>query len=141
MFSITPSVLGQRLQVHIPSPKFYEALGEDGIRDMVNAHYELLIKSEIANIFPSDEDGIKEAKKNSANFLIQYFGGPQYFTETRGAPMMVHRHMPFKITTKGRLIWLGTYKKVIKELDTRDDLKEDFWGYVNTFSSWMVNSE
>lgn len=46
--------------------------------------------------------------------FIQICGGPKYFNENRGAPMMVARHQPFKITPKTRMVWLECYIEVLK---------------------------
>jgi hemoglobin len=55
---------------------------------------------------------------------------------------MVGRHAPFAITPLMRRIWLLEYQKALEttlsHLPMR--LKASFWDYLNTFSTWMVNT-
>ena len=139
-FHIAPAVIGQSPRVDIPSPKVLEYLGEEGMRKLVSDHYDLLRQSNISGLFPPTDEGFEMAKKHSADFFIQICGGPRYFDESRGAPMMRARHSPFKITVEARRIWLESYIMVLKPLDMPDELKESFWNYINIFSMWMINS-
>ena len=139
-FNITQAQFGTRPPVVKPDPKVLEFLGEDGMRKLISDHYDLLKESNIKGLFPPTPEGFEQAKKNSADFFIQICGGPDYFNQNRGAPMMVGRHQPFKITTEARKIWLESYIIVLSKLDMPDDLKLSFWNYVDIFSVWMVNS-
>ena len=139
-FNITQAQFGTRPPVVKPDPKVLEFLGEDGMRKLISDHYDLLKESNIKGLFPPTPEGFEQAKKNSADFFIQICGGPDYFNQNRGAPMMVGRHQPFKITTEARKIWLESYIIVLSKLDMPEDLKLSFWNYVDIFSVWMVNT-
>ncbi|AXH11769.1 globin [Halarcobacter bivalviorum] len=139
-YKITPAQVGTRPQVSLPNPKILEALGEEGMRKMVSDHYDLLRQSNIRGLFPPTDEGFEMAKKHSADFFIQICGGPRYFDESRGAPRMVARHMPFAITQEARRIWLESYIMVLNSLDLEEDLKESFWNYIDIFSIWMMNT-
>ena len=139
-FNITQAQFGTRPPVVKPDPKVLEFLGEDGMRKLISDHYDLLKESNIKGLFPPTPEGLEQAKKNSADFFIQICGGPDYFNQNRGAPMMVGRHQPFKITPEARKIWLESYIIVLSKLDMPDDLKLSFWNYLDIFSVWMVNT-
>ncbi|RXJ86652.1 globin [Arcobacter sp. CECT 8985] len=139
-YTMTNGQVGTRPPVSLPNPKLLEVLGEDGIRKMVSDHYDLLKESNISGLFPPTEEGFAKAKEHSADFFIQICGGPKYFNEKRGAPMMAARHSPFKINQEARRIWLESYAIVLNELDISDDLKQSFWNYIDIFSIWMMNS-
>ena len=85
---------GARPDVTRPNPEFLTFMGEDGIRKLVNRHYDLMHKSSIAHLFPTDKDEFEAAKKRSADFFIQICGGPDYFNQNRGKPMLIRRHAP-----------------------------------------------
>jgi len=72
--------------------------------------------------------------------MIQICGGPDYFNQHRGKPMMIDRHSQFSITPEGRVVWLNCYKKVLLELNIPENLVLSFWNYINVFSNWMVNT-
>lgn len=139
--SITPAKKGERLSVQKPSPGILHVLKEEGIRKLVSDHYDLLIKSEIKHLFPTESEQLTMAKKYAADFFIQVMGGPPYFNMSRGQPAMTNRHAQFKITTEGRIEWLKCYQQLLPNLDLPEHLIQSYWNYLNNFSSWMVNAE
>ncbi|RXK00204.1 globin [Arcobacter sp. CECT 8986] len=139
-YDITPAQFGTRPPVNLPNPQLLKVLGEDGMRKMVSDHYDLLRQSNIRGLFPPTDEGFEKAKEHSADFFIQICGGPKYFNEKRGAPMMAARHSPFKINQEARRIWLESYAIVLSEIDISDELKQSFWNYIDIFSIWMMNS-
>lgn len=139
-FNISQAQLGTRPPVVKPDPKVLEFLGEEGMRKMVSDHYDLLRQSDIKGLFPPTEEGFAMAKQHSADFFIQICGGVDYFNQNRGAPMMVARHQPFKITPSARKIWLESYAIVLNSMDMPEDLKQSFWNYIDIFSIWMLNT-
>ena len=145
-FIISHGTIGVRPPVTKPHPAFLDLVGEEGVRKMVSDHYDLVVDSEIKALFPIDADDLAEAKKHASDFLIQICGGPDYFNQNRGAPQMVGRHAPFRITMEARQVWLEEYAKVLATVKTKDgeDIPEDilksFWDYLDVFSLWMVNT-
>ncbi|PLY09030.1 MAG: globin [Arcobacter sp.] len=139
-YTITEGQFGQRPNVDLPNPKVLESLGEEGMREMINNHYELLVETQIKGLFPPTKEGLDAAKRHAADFFIQICGGPRYFDKSRGAPRMVARHSPFRIDSKARIIWLENFAKAIEETNLDEELKKSFWNYIDIFSIWMVNS-
>jgi len=145
-YTIMQGQFGVRPPVTKHSPAFLENVGEEGIRQMVSNHYDVLIKSEIKELFPLEGEALKAAKQHAADFIIQISGGPAYFNQNRGAPQMVGRHAPFRITADARKVWLESYVEEIKNLKTKDGqvlpdaIKQEFFNYLNVFSLWMVNT-
>ncbi len=131
---------GDRPEILPPDPKILELLGEDAIRKLISDHYDALIESPIKHLFPPAGMGLELAKKHSANFFIQRFGGPEYFNQTRGKPMLATRHSHFKITPSGRLEWLKIYKELLPGLNLPNNLLKNYWDYLHDFSNWMVNT-
>lgn len=140
-FTINQYEFGQRPAVTIPSPEILKTLKEEGIRQMVSDHYDLLSKSEIKQLFPRIDEQLDKAKQRSSDFFIQICGGHPYFNENRGKPMLAKRHAPFTITPEAREVWLKCYIQVLSKLDVPEELIKSFWNYLNVFSFWMVNSK
>ncbi|SMO38564.1 hemoglobin [Saccharicrinis carchari] len=139
-FKITTLPFGLRPKSSGPDIKIYDYLKEDGVRKMVNDHYDLLVESTIKDIFPPKGHLLEEAKKRSADFFVQRLGGPQYYKMSRGNPMLANRHLPFKITPKTRIVWLDCYRQVLSKLkDVPENLVLSFWYWLDGFSNWMVN--
>jgi len=139
-FSISQYEFGQRPPVTIPSPEILKILKEEGIRQMVSDHYDLLSKSEIKHLFPRIEEALDKAKQRSSDFFIQICGGHPYYNENRGKPMLAKRHAPFTISPDARIVWLDCYRRVLTNLNLPAELKKSFWDYLNVFSFWMVNT-
>lgn len=139
-FEISPTHYGVRERVQLPDPAILQTLKEEGIRQLISDHYDLLAKSEIRDLFPANPIALEKAKENSADFFIQVMGGPDYFNRHRGQPRLVQRHARFSITAQAREVWLDCYRQLIPQLPLPDELKQSFWNYLNVFSNWMVNS-
>ena len=141
---IAHAQFGVRPPVTKPIPEFLIEVGEEGLRELISKHYDKIKESEIFNIFPQDAIEFEQAKVNSADFFIQICGGPKYFNTNRGAPQMIGRHAPFRIDANARKIWLELYKPLIEELKENGVTETSlysFWGYLNIFSIWMINTQ
>lgn len=131
---------GTRTNNYEPDNALLDILGEEGIRQLVNDHYELLVECEIKDIFPPRGEELEAAKKRSADFFIQRLGGPDYFNQNRGKPLLARRHAPFKITPKGRIVWLDCYRQLLPKLDAPEKVIIDYWNWLHELSNWMVNT-
>jgi hemoglobin len=140
---ISQAQFGVRPPVSKPIPEFLLEIGEEGLRELISKHYDKIKESKIFNIFPHDAKDFEQAKVNSADFFIQICGGPKHFNTNRGAPQMVGRHAPFRIDASARQTWLELYKPLIEELKEQGITEKSlysFWGYLNIFSIWMINT-
>ncbi|SFV53294.1 Hemoglobin-like protein HbO [hydrothermal vent metagenome] len=142
---ITDGKIGVRPPVTKPHPGFLDEVGEDRFKKLVYDHYEAIRTSDIAFLFPvNDDEDFEEAKKHAFDFLIEISGGPKYFTQNRGAHQMVGRHAPFRINEENRKIWLSLYIPLLEELKEEGITEEyikSFWDYLDIFSMWLVNTE
>ncbi len=139
-FTISNYIPGTRPEVTRPSTQMFTLLGEEGIRQLVNDHYDLLKESAVKHLFPQDEAGLEKAKKHAADFFIQICGGPMYFSKNRGKPMLYKRHLPHKITPEAREVWLECYQQALMKHSIPNEVMQTFWNYLDVFSVWMVNS-
>ncbi len=141
---ISYAQFGVRPPVTKPIPEFLIEVKEEGMREMISKHYELIKESEIAFLFPMDADDFEKAKVHAGDFFIQICGGPAYFNENRGAPQMIGRHAPFRINARAREVWLELYKPLIMELEDAGVTEKSllsFWNYLDIFSLWMINTK
>lgn len=139
-YKISTYINGDRPKVLLPDREILKHLGEEGIRKIVSDHYNLVHQSEISHLFPKNAEALEQAKLRSSDFFIQIMGGPTYYKENRGAPMMTRRHAPFKITPEARIVWLNCYQEVFRSLELPENLKQSYWDYLDKFSMWMVNT-
>lgn len=143
---ISDGTLGQVYStITKPNPEFFQQVGEERFRKLVNDHYELIRQTPISFMFPIDyKEDFDKVKKHAADFLIQMCGGPDYYAQTRGDPRMLSRHARFRIDEKGRKVWLECYATLLQEIEREGISKEyieSFWNYLDTFSKVLVNTE
>ncbi len=126
-------------------PNLYSIFGEEKIRKMLRIHYKNLKNSEISHLFPDDEESLNFSAEKNADFFIQVLGGPPYFSQKYGPPMMRKRHLNFRITRKDRDVWLkcflDAFDIVKKEVNLSSDQEKSFIYFLENFSIWMVNSK
>lgn len=124
-----------------PDPEIYAKMGEENIFRMLEDFYGELELSSIRPMFPED---MKEASKKSAAFFVFILGGPPLYQQRHGAPMMRKRHMPFVIDEAARQVWLGSFKKILSEAESKYQFPIEhmpsFLHFLDKFSAWMVNS-
>lgn len=126
--------------VERPSPEIFEALGEDGVFELLADFYRRLGDSDIQHMFPED---LIAASERSAAFFVQLLGGPPLFNERYGPPRMRARHIPFEIDGAARATWLGAFRATLDESAEGGVFPADhlpgFLAFLEGFSSWMVN--
>jgi hemoglobin len=138
---IKPMPMGVNPQVPKPDNRLLVILGEEGIRKMISDFYDLLVESPIKELFPTKGIGLQMSKNKSADFFIQRLGGPDYYQQKRGKPMLAARHRYFKITPSDRIEWLKCFKTVLEKLDVPEEVILPFWDFLHEFSNWMVNTK
>jgi len=125
--------------VPFPSNKIYKALGEMKIREMVEYHHELLLKTKVGKLFPPHPDALKMVIDKSADFFVEALGGGDIFTSVHGEPHLRMRHFKIPIDEHDREIWLAMYKKTLKEIDFPKEHLEEFWNWIEPLSIRMIN--
>ncbi|MEJ7480354.1 globin, partial [Staphylococcus pasteuri] len=71
----------------------YNIIGQEALYAMIDHFYRLVEQDDRINyLFPGD---FKETSRKQKQFLTQFLGGPQLYTEEHGHPMLKMRHMNF----------------------------------------------
>ena len=126
-----------------PNPAIYQALGTEGIRDLLRAVYRRIGASSIASLFPGDPTELQNAADKSSMFFVGICGGPALYEKKFGPPRMRLRHQGFAITEEARVVWLSCWDEVLKtapaDLGFPAEHRDKFREYLDSFSKWMVN--
>ncbi len=143
-YEISKTVKDEKVPFKRPSPEFFEAVGgSSGMRELMYRFYDIIYESDIHNFFPQDKAEFDKVKVKNTKFFIQLCGGPKvYEQEAGGADLndyMIHIHDDFTITDNARIEWLGCMKEALEQQDMDEELKQDFWRYVEAFSKLTVN--
>ena len=143
---ITKVVKGEAVTFKNPSERFYEAIGgEEGMKELMYNFYDKIYESDISHFFPEDEEEFEKVKVKNTKFFVQICGGPKvYEGESQGMELnefMIRLHDDFSINEKARVEWLGTIREALQEVkDVDEEILEDFWNYLDSFSKLTVNS-
>nr|WP_200948202.1 globin [Nocardioides sp. Soil774] len=119
---------------------FYDEIGgEQTIRAIVHRFYEGVATDEVLRPMYPEED-LGPAEERFALFLVQYWGGPSTYSETRGHPRLRMRHAPFEVTPAAAQRWLVHFRAGLDAADLTPEQDERFWDYVTHAAQFMVNT-
>jgi hemoglobin len=86
------------------------------------------------------EQDLGPAEDRFALFLMQYWGGPTTYGDTRGHPRLRMRHGPFLVTPTAAQHWLRHFRAGLDAAALPPEQDARFWDYVTHAAQFMVNS-
>ncbi len=103
----------------------FEALGEEGIRNLTNAFYDYMDSApEVAGIRAMHGKDLTAMKERLADYLTGWMGGPQRYAEKYGSVCMTSPHKPYSIGSAERDQWLLCMDKALEQIGADDELKQ-----------------
>ena len=104
---------------------------------LLDFFYEDVIRrDEIRNLYPDD---LTDSKKNTADFLIQYWGGPSSYSERRGHPRLRMRHAPYVIGDDQKESWLASMRFALDQMQPAKQIEEAMVEYFLMAAEHMKN--
>jgi len=116
----------------------YQRLGAANLQALVDTFYDLVQENEVLS--PLFNGDFHEIRKKQFMFLSQFLGGPQLYSIAFGHPQMKMRHIPHKVTNKGKDEWLKCMKQALSKQDIDEELKEVIYNCFPNVAQHMVNS-
>jgi hemoglobin len=113
--------------------------GEKTFRLLVQRFYSRVPEDALLRAVYPEED-LSGATERLTLFLIQYWGGPSTYSETRGHPRLRLRHQPFAIGRAERDAWLGHMKAAVESLELASAVRKALLDYFETASAAMINT-
>ena len=104
--------------------RFYAGVAEDAV---------------LRPLYPPDPEMFAAAARHLRLFLIQYWGGPAWYSEQRGHPRLRMRHAPFSIGRRERDAWMGHMRAAVDSIDLPPAVREAFLEYFETAATAMMN--
>lgn len=122
------------------SANFYERVGgEQTFRTLVERFYAGVATDPLLRpLYPEQDLG--PATERLTLFLIQYWGGPNTYSQTRGHPRLRMRHVPFTIGSAERDAWLRHMADALASLQLAPELADELWGYLTMAAESLRNS-
>ena len=116
----------------------YDLLGgEQPFHALVDAFYDKVYADPVLRpMFPDD---MATSKRRQFLFLLQYFGGPNTYSQERGHPRLRMRHFPFDIDQRTRDRWLLHMLDAIDEAGIRGEARDRMREYFERASAFLIN--
>lgn len=109
---------------------------------LVNGFYDRVEGDTVLRpLYPQGEEEMRAAREHLAMFLSQYWGGPPVYNETRGAPMLRARHMPFRIGAAERDAWFGHMKAAVEESGVSEEIAAGLLDYFDKAATHLINDQ
>lgn len=126
-------------EVPFPSARVLAVAGAERLRELVRHHHGLLRQSPIGHLFAADDAEFAALVERIADYVVEICGGPALFTPLNGNTCMRTRHFPFSIDERGREIWLEKLYQAIEETGFPEELREEYWAWMEPFTVRMIN--
>ena len=96
---------------------FYDEIGGfETFRRIVHRFYEGVADDEVLRPLYPEED-LGPAEERFLLFLVQYWGGPTTYSDTRGHPRLRMRHAPFAVTPEAAQRWLVHFREGLDSVE------------------------
>jgi hemoglobin len=118
---------------------FYEAVGgAPTFERLVARFYEGVAADPVLRpLYP--EPDLAAAEERLRLFLMQYWGGPTTYSDTRGHPRLRMRHAPFAIGPAERDAWLRHMTGAVESLELPPGLEAQLLSYLQGAAEAMMN--
>jgi hemoglobin len=115
----------------------YEEIGAEKLSELIDLFYsKVAVHPVLYPIFPDD---LTETARKQKQFMTQYLGGPNLYSEEHGHPMMKARHMPFPITPERADAWLSCMSEAMDEVGLEGKFREFYFQRLVLTARHMVN--
>ena len=123
-----------------PEANVFEAAGGEPVfRELVKRFYAGVAGDPgLRSLYP--EEDLAGATERLTLFLIQYWGGPNTYSQLRGHPRLRLRHQPFAIGRREREAWLGHMTDAVNSLELGPGVRKALLDYFDAASTAMINT-
>ena len=103
----------------------YQLLGEDGIRQLASAFYDIMDEAhEAAGIRRMHKEDLNPMKEKLFEYLLSWMGGPPVYQEKYGTMCMTEPHEPYAIGPDERDQWLLCMDQALERINASEEVKE-----------------
>ena len=106
---------------------YAELGGEDAIRRLVEAFYDVIEQDEAAaelHLLHRRGHGVAHAREEQFNYLSGFFGGPSYYVQKHGHSRLREIHEHVEIGPEMRDLWLACMRKAVVQAGLPEHLRE-----------------
>jgi hemoglobin len=102
----------------------YEILGDDGIKQLASAFYDVMDESpQAAEVRAMHAENLDQIKRMLSAYLTGWMGGPPVYLALKGTVCLTDPHEHYRIGPKERDQWLLCMEEALERIDATDELK------------------
>ncbi len=117
----------------------YGRLGSEAFWKIARAFYARIERDALLRpMFPAS---LEEPIRNQAEFLMQYFGGPETYSARKGHPRLRMRHAPFAIGLAERNAWVAAMDGALADAEIPQPDRSVMTKYFGTTATFLMNHD
>lgn len=119
---------------------FYDQVGGEATFTQLAAKFyeQVSADEEFRAMYPEEDLG--PAEERLRLFLMQYWGGPNTYSQQRGHPRLRMRHNPYRIGPAERDTWLKYMRVAVESLGLSELHESTLWDYLERAAHAMQNA-
>lgn len=103
----------------------YQLLGDDGIRRLAEAFYQIMDEAhEAAGIRRMHSEDLGEVTEKLYEYLVGWMGGPPLYAEKYGTVCLTKPHEPYAIGPDERDQWLWCMDRALERIGASEEVKQ-----------------
>jgi len=115
--------MSEQEQSHPQTP--YEILGDQGVKDLVKAFYDVMdTHPEAKEIRAMHAEDLSPVTSKLTSFLVGWMGGPPVYLAVTGTVCLTDPHAAFHIGPRQRDQWLTCMDEALERIEASDELKD-----------------
>jgi len=115
--------------------------GEERVRALTETFYDVMDSDPGATHVRSlHASSLASSREKLYLFLCGWLGGPQYYVEKYGHPMLRRRHMPFAVDERAKDEWLHCMFIALEKSEIDPDLGRRLHGAFTRLAEHMINT-
>lgn len=120
-------------------PSLYERMGESFFVRLVEEFY-VRVEADpvLLGLYPEPE-ALGPARDRLRAFLVQYWGGPTTYSDTRGHPRLRMRHAPYPIGERERDHWMAAMRPAVEACTNDEAIRAELLAYFEPAATHMIN--
>ena len=118
--------------------QLFSLLGEAGFARLVAAFYRQVPTDDILGPMYHKRD-LAAAETRMREFLIQRFGGPDWYSQKLRAPRLRMRHAPFHIDRRARDRWMLLMENALAEVKLHENTVPVLRKFFDDAATFMIN--
>ncbi len=125
----------------------HEVVGDEFFVRLVDAFYDgVAHEPRLRPLYP---EKLEESRRDLAEFLAQYWGGPPVYSERKGHPRLRMRHAGFSIGPDERAAWMAAMTTAVESVVTAEladladggaEVRDRLLAYFEMASAHLLNA-